>query len=109
MSKANDQGKILDKANEVAVFLMTMRTMGLRMPYDDFAYGEALWRWEIAGKPSTYFFSTEDPFLLKFQKELTTRFGLVVLTRAEGEAREKLQPTKQVIVDGFPRAGSASC
>jgi hypothetical protein len=98
--------KAFDKITEVENFLMKLRyespdVGGRSIPYDSMAYGEALEQWRKRGHPSNSYFSTDDPSVLEFAAELRREFGLEVVTREEGLAREKAMPTKQTRVSGF--------
>jgi hypothetical protein len=85
--------KAIRKAAEVSEFLMELSIevddSSLGIPYDDFAYGEALLRWEADGFNPLSFFSTDDPFILHFREELEKEFKLEVLTHEEAEERKK--------------------
>ena len=75
----------------------------LGIPYDSMCYGEALIRWEKRGKDPREMFSTDDPYVLFFRKELMAKFGLEILTNAEAEERKKLHSYYRTLkVTGFP-------
>ena len=110
--------KILNKINEVEDYLMKLLdqlyvltkedlllTTGL--PCDSLCYGEALVAWEQEKKEKNpnSFFSTDDPVMLRFRKELTKKFGLPVMTHEEAEEHKKLvakrMPVYTTKVTGF--------
>ena len=95
-----------DKITEVEKFMMECHrrdnTKGaLNIPYDSMAYGEALVQWAAAGFPSNAYFSTDDPAVLELAVELRKEFGLEVVTRGEGLAREQSLKVKRSVVTGF--------
>lgn len=53
------------------------------MPYDDFPYGEALWRWHNDNQNPRSFFYTEDPYMIMYAEQLTEKFGLPVMSREQ--------------------------
>ena len=94
------------KINEVEAFLMKLRHAHDReaysgIPYDSMAYGEALVHWKRQGHPSNAYFSTDDPSVLEFAAELRKEFGMEIVTREEGLARERSARTKRRVVTGF--------
>ena len=94
------------KINEVEAFLMKLRHAHDReaysgIPYDSMAYGEALVHWRKQGHPSNAYFSTDDPSVLEFAAELRKEFGLEIVTREEGMARERSMRAKRYKVSGF--------
>lgn len=54
-------------------------------PEDDFGYAEAVLDWREHGKDPRSIFSTPDPFLILYRKELSEEFGLKILTYEEAE------------------------
>lgn len=67
------------------------------IPFGDLGYGRALFDWNAKGRPLPAWFSyapgqRECPALLEFRKELTEKFGLEILTCAEGELRRRAEP-----------------
>jgi len=98
--------KTFDKITEVEKFMMECHhrdnTKGhLNIPHDSIAYGEALIHWEKQGHPSNAYFSTDDPAVLELAVELRKKFGLEVVTREEGLAREHSLRVKRRTVTGF--------
>lgn len=111
------QDDIIRKAIDVSNFCMELsqrfpdRYSKVSQPYCDFSYAEALLIWEARGRPPQDFFSNAheseewemkdpltgavqtvqggDKFFTEFREEITLRFGLPVLTKAEGRAREE--------------------
>lgn len=98
--------------NEVENFLMSLmdehrknnpQAQRLNIPYDSIPYGEALLHWYKNGKDSRAMFSSDDPTVLFFRKELTEQFGLEILTNEEAEERKKIIETYRTMkVTGFP-------
>jgi len=90
--------RLKKKVLEVSDFLMELSRKHsenggkpIPPPYADFAYAEALVKWEDNGKDPMAMFSTEwdDPFFLEFKKEISEHFGLEVLSQAEAADRKK--------------------
>jgi hypothetical protein len=71
------------------------------IPYDSMAYGEALFHWQQNGRGANSYFSTEDPSVLELAAELRQEFGLEIVTREEGLAREAALKAKRKISTGF--------
>lgn len=71
------------------------------IPYDSMAYGEALFHWQAKGQPRNSYFSTDDPSVLELAADLRNEFGLEVVTREEGLAREAALKVKRKDVSGF--------
>jgi len=101
---------MFDLINRVEEFMMKLRyersqeTHGRDLspiPYDSMAYGEALFHWQLKGQPKNSYFSTEDPSVLELAAELRKEFGLEVVTREEGLAREAAVKAKRKISTGF--------
>ncbi len=64
------------------------------IPYGDLAYGQALEHWHKDNRNPYSHFSyavgeKPCPFLMEFRKEISTEFGLEILTPEEGELRSK--------------------
>jgi len=93
--KARMDDKLKKKVIEVSDFLLELSRKhpdrNVPPPYADFAYAEALVKWEDNGKDPMAMFSTEwdDPFFLEFKKEISEHFGLEVLSKIEAEDRKK--------------------
>lgn len=97
---------MFDLINRVEKFMMECRgrdtTKGHHgIPYDSMAYGEALFHWQQKGRSGKSYFSTEDPSVLELAAELRQEFGLEVVTREEGLAREAALKAKRKISTGF--------
>jgi hypothetical protein len=97
---------MFDLINRVESFMMKLRherntEAYSPIPYDSMAYGEALFHWQLKGQPRNSYFSTEDPSVLELAAELRQEFGLEVVTREEGLAREAAVKVKRKDVDGF--------
>jgi hypothetical protein len=98
--------RMFERINEVEKFMMECRARDDAkgdhgIPYDSMAYGEALHHWHAKGRPSNSYFSTEDPSVLELAAELCKEFGLEVVTREEGLAREAAVNAKRKNVSGF--------
>lgn len=94
--------RVLSLAKSISSFLQELdwrhRDEGppLPPPEHEFAYAQAINKWEDAGKPDDHFFSVmndDDPMMLTFRHELTIKFGLPFLTQSEAEERKKRKPT----------------
>jgi len=89
--------KLADKAIEVSRFLQELamkhpeRYFNAGIPVSDFAYAEALIKWEDDGRNPNSFFSTvyEDAFFIIFAKEISAHFGLDILCKEDAELREQ--------------------
>ena len=97
---------MFDLINRVEEFMMKCHrrdsTKGeYGIPYDSMAYGEALFHWQQKGQPRGSYFSTDDPSVLELATELRKEFGLEVVTREEGLAREAAVKVKRKDVSGF--------
>jgi hypothetical protein len=101
---------MFDLITRVEKFMMQVRykhsqeTHGASLspiPYDSMAYGEALFHWQAKGQPRNSYFSTDDPSVLELAAELRKEFGLEVVTREEGLAREAGIKVKRTDVSGF--------
>ena len=106
--KNDDALKSTMKVEEFLMKLMHERynereVANLNIPYDTIPYGEALLRWKKNGKNPKDMFSTDDPTVLFFRKELTEKFGLEIITHEEAEERKKiLNMYKTMKVTGIP-------
>ena len=97
---------MFDLINRVEAFMMECRQRDnakgeYGIPYDSMAYGEALFHWQAKGQPRNSYFSTDDPSVLELAAELRKEFGLEVVTREEGLAREAAIRVKRKDVSGF--------
>lgn len=108
MSK-NDDDDAIRSINEVERFLMDLMHLKCNedkdfdIPYDSMPYGEALLRWRKTKKDPRAMFSTDDPTVLYFRKELMDKFGLEILTHDQAEERKKnTNIYKTMKITGFP-------
>lgn len=75
---------------------------------DDFVLAEAIAAWRAAGRNPKSLFTSPDPYLILYRKELTERFGLKVFTFDEAEeykaALARSTVFEDVITTGDPEA-----
>lgn len=107
MNKKADESYLME-ASEVSRFLWGLQQgnenrVPETIPEADFAYGEALNRWDQNGKDPEDFFSTDDPWFIEFRTELQAEFGLQILTSNEAKEKHQRSPVNFRVraIDGF--------
>lgn len=95
MKKSDDQDEIIKLASKVCDFLETLPAENMwDIPYDDFAYAQALLKKEEDPGARDHIFSTDDKFFLHFKEEISKKFGLKVMSHEEAIEYKRKHSTK---------------